>query len=188
MEISDNRKPATKNGEKLKGFYKKLKKIKNIEVIIGVFILAIILLIYAYGFNKKETADTENEGYSYLETEEKLEDILSKIEGAGKVQVMITYDGTAKQVTAESTNVTSTTKTDNSGGSSYTSTDTTQTTTPVFSDSDVVVIKELNPEIIGVVIVAEGAADISVRLELLRVAATALDIDQSIITVSAGVF
>lgn len=190
MEVNDNRTKVTKKEGQFKIFYKKLKKIKNIEVIIGVFILAIILLIYANSITKEKEKETESDTTTsaYLETEEKLEDILSNIEGAGQVKVMITYDGTSKLVTADTINSTTSTKTDNSGGSSYTTTDTTETTTPVLLDSEAVIVKELNPEIIGVIVVAEGASDIAVRLELLRVTATALNIDESLISISAGSF
>ena len=75
-------------------------------------------------------------------------------------------------------------KTDNSGGNEYTVTTTTQEKTPVMSGGELVVLKEKNPEIVGVLVVAEGADDIGVRLELLNAAATVLQVDKKIITVS----
>lgn len=188
MEVLDNRNKTAKSDGKFKELVKKIRKIKNIEVITGVFILAIILLVYAYGFNKNQTPSGEQTAYSYLDDEKKLEDILSKIEGAGQVKVMITYNGTARQVAAESTDVTTSTKTDDSGGSSYTTTNRSESSNPVYSGGQAMVVQELNPEIIGVAIVAEGAKDLTVRIELMRVAATALNVNQSLITVSAGVF
>lgn len=165
----------------------KLKKIKNIEVIIGIFILAIILLVYAATTDGKKSAPvTASATDSYAETEDRLEKLLSEVDGAGDVSVMITYSGTKKVVTAESVEQTSNTKSDNSAGSSYTVTTTTSETSPVLSGGNAVILQELNPDVVGVVIVAEGARDIGVRLELLRLTATALNVDESVIAISAA--
>ena len=57
------------------------------------------------------------------------------------------------------------------------------TETPLLSGGEVVVLEEKNPEITGVLIVAEGADDLNVRFNLLEATASVLDIDQSIVKV-----
>ena len=54
---------------------------------------------------------------------------------------------------------------------------------PVLSGGEVIVLEELNPEITGVLIVAEGADNLSVRFALLEAAASVLNINQSLIKV-----
>lgn len=172
--------------------YQRFKKIKNIEVIICIILIAVILLAYSAHIkikNKKveKTVSVEQVTSSYIETERKLAEILSSIKGAGKVKVLITYDGSSRLVTAETSTINTTTRTDNSGGSNLTVITTDETTTPVLVVIDgkttPLILKEINPKIEGVIIVAEGADDIKVRLEILQATATALNINKNIIQI-----
>ncbi|MEG1613302.1 MAG: hypothetical protein RR357_03945 [Clostridia bacterium] len=166
-------------------FYR-FKKIKNIELIISIILIAIALLVYAstLGKDKKVSQTTSgNTEAGYLNDEVRLESILSTISGAGKVRVLITYDGTTELVTAIEEKINTTTREDDSGGSNLKSTTTDETTSPILITVDgkttPMVVKELSPKIQGVIIVAEGANSIKVRLELLRAASTALNIEQN---------
>ena len=62
--------------------FQKLKSIKHIEIIIAVIFAVIILLIYMSSVDTKSVSTSAN-----LET--RLENILSDIEGAGEVSVLI---------------------------------------------------------------------------------------------------
>jgi len=76
--------------------FKKLKSIKHIEIILAVLFGLIILLVY---FSSTFSTDNSNNDYesdnstvvsAYIsEVENKLENILSKIDGAGSVTVML---------------------------------------------------------------------------------------------------
>lgn len=164
--------------EKLKAVWVKLKTVKNIEIIAGLVIIAIMVLIYSTVTSKSaetEAASTETAASETSITdnlESRLASILSEIDGAGDVRIMITYASTAKLVTATDENDYSTSTTN---GSSTTSTST-STSTPVVSGSELIVIEQQMPDIIGVIIVAEGAANIKVRLNLVSAASTALGI------------
>ena len=57
------------------------------------------------------------------------------------------------------------------------------TTSPVLSGGEPIVLEECLPAVTGVLIVAEGADDLSVRFNLLEAAASVLDINQSLIKV-----
>ena len=63
----------------------------------------------------------------------------------------------------------------------------TVTQTPVVvtnnGKSELIVVKELMPKILGVVVVAEGASNIKTRLALLSATATALNVDADIIEI-----
>ncbi|HOB64609.1 MAG TPA: hypothetical protein PKH08_05610 [Clostridia bacterium] len=84
--------------QKIKNGWAKVKTIKNIEIIIGLVIICLIVLIYssitAGAEKKKPDPKLDNGGYtqSATELEKRLGDILSEIDGAGKVSVMITYE------------------------------------------------------------------------------------------------
>lgn len=170
--------------EKLKAVLVKLKTVKNIEIIAGLVIIAIMVLIYSTvtskgtgksGTDATETVETSDASVTD-NLESRLASILSEIDGAGEVKIMITYSATERLVTATDQN-TYTTSTTN--GTSTTST-TTSTSTPVIvgggSGSELLVIQQQMPEIVGVIIVAEGAANIKVRLNLISAATTALGV------------
>lgn len=89
-----------KKNDKINEILTKIKGIKHIKIIICVLIAAIIMLIYgSLTTGKNSTADTKSEptggadikNVSYSENEEKLADILSRIEGIGQTKVMISY-------------------------------------------------------------------------------------------------
>ena len=63
--------------------FQKLKNIKHIEIIIAVIFAVIILLIYM------SSVDTKSVSTSSSNLETRLENILSDIEGAGEVSVLI---------------------------------------------------------------------------------------------------
>ncbi|MGI6701652.1 MAG: hypothetical protein ACOX3U_04240 [Christensenellales bacterium] len=171
--IQDNRYRKAKFTEWLN----KLKKIKNIEIVIAVVVLALILIIYA-GASAAKKNDTKDDKYISSDdpVETRLEEILSKIDGAGSVDVMITYKGSVEYVTANTSNVNTNTSTD----TNRTNTTTSTTTSPVIvnnnGSSGPVIIKEIHPDVKGVIVVADGAENIRVRLELMRAVMVALDI------------
>lgn len=142
MEVEDKRKEGAIAKVKKSSFLKKLKKVKNIEFIACVFILAIALLLYSV-ISKAQTKNTSTKAVSNTEVsteiETRLAQILSQIDGAGEVSVMITYSDEV------------------AGGS--------------------------EGEIRGVVVVASGANNIGVRLDLLQAVETALDIDSKCVNV-----
>lgn len=89
-----------KKNDKINEILTKIKGIKHIKIIICVLIAAIIMLIYgSLTTGKNSAADTKSEPtggadvktVSYSESEEKLADILSRIDGIGQTKVMISY-------------------------------------------------------------------------------------------------
>ena len=146
----------------------KLKSGKALEIFAIVIFAAVVVAVLLFSFrNNEPAANAAEENYiSVLET--KLSKALSEISGVGTVQVVITAESEGEQVLAMETVV-------NEDGS--------VTTRPVLVNGEVVVIEEKNPEITGVLIVAEGADNLGVRFNLLEAAASVLNINQSIIQV-----
>lgn len=170
--------------EKLKELWQKIKSIKNYEIIISLIIIAVVLLIY-FSVDGKSNEDkakenTVSQDISLTEgLEERVGGILNKIEGVGEVDVLITFNSTAQQVTAQTENTHSTT-TSSANNSTTTST---STSSPIISNQNVIVLQEKMPEIIGVIVVAEGADNPKVRLNILSAVSTALDIDKNSIQI-----
>lgn len=170
--------------EKLKELWQKIKSIKNYEIIISLIIIAVVLLIY-FSVDGKSNEDkakesTVSQDISLTEgLEERVGGILNKIEGVGEVDVLITFNSTAQQITAQTENKHSTT-TSSANNSTTTST---STSSPIISNQNVIVLQEKMPEIIGVIVVAEGADNPKVRLNILSAVSTALDIDKNSIQI-----
>lgn len=167
--------------EKFKEIWKKIKSIKNYEIILCAIIIAVVLLIYFSVSESrdsiKEKSEASNEtSASVMLTEgleERLSNILEQIDGVGEVSVLITYASTEVPVIADTVNSHSTTT---SGDKSQTTT-TTNTSTPLISNQDVIVIQEKMPEILGVIVVASGAEEVKIKLKILTAVSTALGIN-----------
>ena len=80
---------------KFSSLWKKLKSIKNIEVILAVLLGLVVLLVYFSSMGAKSgVANNITYSNSYVqEIETKLENLISSIEGAGRVEVMIMCEG-----------------------------------------------------------------------------------------------
>lgn len=118
----------------------------------------------------------------YENMEKHLGEILSKVENAGKVSVMITYKSGKELVTDKdnSMNDKITNEKDNNGGTRVINESSTNDKTVMVNEqggnSKPVVIKEINPEIKGVIVVAEGAKNAKVKKKLSEAVQTVLDI------------
>jgi stage III sporulation protein AG len=116
--------------------------------------------------DKNVASKNDDEVLTYVaELEERLSNTLSKVKGAGKVSVVITVKSGIETVLAMNT---TTTKTDN--GIEVVE-------TPIILNGKTVVLKEMYPEILGVLIVAEGADEISVLRKIQQATTSLLDIN-----------
>lgn len=169
----------------LKSIITKLKAVKNIEIIIAIFAIALIILVYSFvnaNSNSKEKTASGKQGEVSVELTEKLEsdlaDVLSNINGAGRVKVLITYSGTTQKVIANTKSVHQNTS---ASSGTTTSSTTTNTETPIMindgTGSKLYVVEEKLPEIKGVVVVAEGAGSAKVRLEIMRAVQALLNVN-----------
>ena len=84
---------------KFSSLWKKLKSIKNIEIILAVLLGLVVLLVFFSSSGAKNGVVNNSSAFqnSYVsEIEYKLENLISKIEGAGTVDVMIMCEGDEK--------------------------------------------------------------------------------------------
>lgn len=185
------------------GFFKQLKEEliggdikRNIYTLSAIIIICIIILIsWSVFFPEKKTDEVPNENITPVSgensdtdtvyrdsTDRRLEQILSEINGAGDVKVMITYETTSEVVPA--LNITksqqTTEETDNQGGKRTVNQE--NTTENVVTSSgegytnSPIVIKEIKPMIRGVIVVAEGANNPQIQKELMEAVTTIFQI------------
>ncbi len=124
--------------------FRKLKSIKHIEIIVAILFGIILLTLYLTTINNgnayKESSGT---GYAY-EIESRMETVLSQIDGAGEVQVMVMLEEGAEL------------------------------------DSDIV------PKVSSVIVVAGGAKDYKVKLEILKACEALLNLPTANIEILVG--
>lgn len=170
------------------GDYK--KQLTNLFIIL---IISCIILVFISSFNENEgynqnndsnSLNVSNENYSstkfdYSTTlESKLENILSQIKGAGKVKVMVTINDSIERIPAINTNKTQekTIERDSEGGTREITRDEVSQQVVTENNNSMAIIKEVNPQINGVIVVAEGAEDINVKEKLYNAVKTVLGI------------
>ena len=143
------------------------KQIEN-SIIFIVLLIIVIIVINSMFSEEEKTVDTSNMKEEITRTmnqdemEVKLQNILSNMAGVGKVEVMIAYSNTIKQIPMynKKENTTTVEEQDVNGG---------KRKTQEISNEENVIFDEKNnnktpalqqsimPEIIGVIVVAEGA-------------------------------
>ena len=165
---------------KMQDFMQKIKekKLKRsdwlILVLAGILILIIALPTDTKGKKQAEetkenlSKETDTMEASKDEIEQKLEAILEKIDGAGEVKVMITYQDSGTQVVEKDKNTSenSVEESDSTGGVRSTKEQQLQEST-VYDEADVgntpFVSKELLPKVEGILIVASGGDNQKVK-------------------------
>ena len=172
------------------------KKIENIVVFLILLIVTLIVINVIWNdnnnnesnssenrvdSNKKLAETTQSSG----DTEEvsntstgnelvsDLEDILSNINGVGKVKVMITYAETSKTIPVynEESSEENTEETDSEGGTrKVTQTDTRKEVIYEETDNGSTIITQsiVSPTIEGAIITAEGASDATVKTNIIQ--------------------
>ena len=165
---------------KMQDFMQKIKekKLKRSDWLILV-LAGILILIIALPTDTKEKKQAEEAKENISkenntmeaskdEIERKLEDILEKIDGAGDVKVMITYQDSGTQVVEKDKNTSenSLEESDSTGGVRSTKEQQLQEST-VYEEADAgntpFVSKELRPKVEGILIVASGGDNQKVK-------------------------
>jgi stage III sporulation protein AG len=141
----------------------KNKKASTVLIII-LAILLVVSLFLSFG-NKTVIKSSESVKIDYVtELENRLSETLSKVENAGKVSVVITLKSGMQTVLAMEK-----TTTETSSGRVIKE-------TPIIVNGKTVVLKELYPEVSGVLIVCEGAKNISVYNKIQQATMSLFDI------------
>lgn len=161
--------------EKWKGEWKELKKKcwpPGKDQLFIVVLIGLLLAVIAIPTEKKEpevretkeAQDTEEAaavpGTDYeSQMEQKLEELLSQVEGVGKVRVMLTFEGTGEKQVEKDESVSTDGRQEETvyeeGGSSV--------RTPY-------VTAETNPKVEGVLVIAQGGGNSRIQKEILEAA------------------
>ena len=194
--------------------HKILENLKNGELrkdqLLILFLVGILLLVIAIpagtrgknntGVRKNVSAssveDMENMSQSdyTVYMEERLEQILSQIDGAGQVKVMITWKSGSEKVIEkdQESKEENVSEQDSQGGSRTTSSRDMQETTVYNSDSSTsgmqkpYVSKELSPQAEGVIVIASGGGDAVVVKNITEAVQALFEIDTHKIRVMKG--
>ncbi len=171
--------------DRIKKLFQRIAKIKHIQIYIALVLGLVICVVCLGGMQNKKSDNTTEiatedcttaEEYATL-LENKLCNVLSKVSGAGKVSVVITLESGFSFDYATNTE----TKTITSGDNETTVT----TETVILVSNQPVISKQNYPKIKGVVVVADGANDINVKLSIISAIETILQVDRQNITILA---
>lgn len=201
--MSEDKKEEKKNGKLMDNLFKlpifkKLKNVKHIEIIVCIIFIALLLLIYfaEFGAEKSNSSSVTSTGSEIVagetlytssteyakQIEEKLTLALSKLQGVGSVSVVVSVSSGGEVVVAS--NVEETTV-ENENGKNVT-----VVKTPIIvtenGTSKPLVLMEILPTINGVLVVAGGADDVNVKLNIYKALETLIDIPSENIQVFAG--
>ena len=169
------------NTDKLKNTLNRLVRNKYVLLLVAA---GIVLLLLSSGDGKKSepvdtTGITEAE-FSVSELEAKLESALSKIEGAGKVKVVLTVRSSTEQILAEDR--------ESSQRITADGTETEESVKVVVIDSGndetPVTVRYIYPEFQGALIIAQGADNAAVRLAITKAVAGLTDLGSDRITIT----
>ena len=176
----------------MKKLWEKLQKIKHWEIYVAVIVLVAMLGIYFSsirgGRNQQSTEQvapviTSDTSYaSHLE--QKLQNVLSCIAGAGHVAVMVMTEGEGTAELAYDTQEKTVTQT---GANAQAVTTTTVDKNVVTKNGTPVVLWTNPPRILGIVVVATGANNVGVRLNLLHAVETMLGEQRAPIQILSGI-
>ena len=150
----------------IKKVFAKLKSIKNIEIYVAVILALVVILIVFIGTGSKNTSNSNIEETYISQMEHKICSVVENIAGSGKAKLAISYSSNEEHVYAYETTTTT------SNGV------TKQTSSIVSVKGEPLVTKTLPPKILGVVVVAEGADNPVVRLKIIEVVVTLLNVQQ----------
>ncbi|MCM0650373.1 stage III sporulation protein AG [Clostridium swellfunianum] len=164
----------------------KNSKFPNFLIIcLSAILLGILAMIGSDYFKSASTAKITNEdkpivssvrsnmSESEIAAENKLKSVLQDIDGVGRVNVMLTFDGSEEQIPAVNINnsTNNTKEKDNAGGTRETTQKNDGSTIVITNDgmkNQPLIVKTANPKVIGVVVVAEGAKERAIELKIIK--------------------
>lgn len=166
------------NGGHVEKILNRIKEANAAKTVLCCMVIAASLIVFLFsGSVKKQKTEEEtaqpktgSELGSAAMIENKLEAILSSMRGAGRVRVMLTLDRTNEQIVASSEKTAS--------GENNSSRESKPATVQSGGREEAIVLAEVFPRIRGVIVMAEGAGDIGVKLALISAVSTVLGIDE----------
>ena len=152
-----------------------IKKLKKEQLLIGslVGILLLVIAIPVPGTKKNDKKEDESVGLEIPQkqtTEEQLKHILQKISGVGQVEVLITYEDHGRVVVEKDESVSEelVQEADANGGTRTTTTSRNDMETVYDGKESPYVVQEFSPVVKGILVVAEGGGNVSVKKQILE--------------------
>jgi len=170
------------------------KLIENTAIVVIIGIIIIIAGSTIFSGKKTDTAVREQQKTTGASEparqttaaadalEVKLRSVLSQIQGVGKVDVMITYESSAEAVPAyDIKRSESNTREKDSEGGTRDITEEDYDSVLAYKDTaeggkTPVILKETQPKVRGVLVVAEGAGSVSIRGQIISAVTVVLDV------------
>lgn len=152
----------------------KLKVLKKEQLLIGVLIGILLLVIVIPVPEEKQeeenivTENTEERKTASDSLEMQLKEVLQKVSGVGKVEVLITYKDYGKVIVEKDQTFSEeqVQEQDSSGGTRNTTTSRNEQQTIFDAGEEPYVVQEMLPEIEGILVVAQGAGNDSVKNQI----------------------
>ncbi len=169
-------------------FKVKLDKKKKVLLICLLVLVALLVYFFPEKSNKQEEVSISNN--TAISKEERLQEVLSNIKGTGKVSVMITYESSSEVVCANNVERQTNTVTEKSENGGIKESETViENRSPITvgtqNNESALVVVEKEPNIKGVIVVAQGAENISVKMELQKAVETVLQVSPSQVEIFA---
>ena len=146
----------------------------KLAVTVGVVVVAAVMLIFAGQSQKPEKVKAEQTSAETVE--QRLEEILAGIKGAGSVKVMVVFKDDGKDNIAMNTEYY-----EDSDGSIKTN-----NTAVTGQNKEVVVVSKSIPEVQGVIVTSQGADNPAVKENIKKAVAAALPVPSHRIEVLVG--
>lgn len=172
--------------EKLRDIFKADKKL---VVICAVGLVGIVLLIVSelVPSGKEKAEKTEKATASSVQTQEtyaedieqRLTEMISSIDGAGKTRVMVTLESGVEQVYAKNEKISNDSSLDKDKSKENYSDEKEYVLIETDGDEGGLIIKLIQPKVRGVAVVCEGGGSDAVRQEITQVVTAVLDISAS---------
>lgn len=145
---------------------KKTLKKEYLLVAVALIIVAIFLIFSGVNTGNKQSAKASESSVDYAEKlESKLEKVLSSIEGVGKVEVIVTVEGSSKEIVLKDVE----TKIENG-------VKTTVESIILVGGKPYVTMVE-NPKVLSVSVVCEGANNLEVKLAVTEIITNSLSVN-----------
>lgn len=125
-----------------------------------------------------EKVESNEESYE-IKLEKRLESALSTVEGVGNVKVMITLKNGREIIVAEDSSIdkSDTVEEDKSGGKRTINSLKKDDKAVLKSGNEPIILKELQPKIEGVIIIAEGGNSVEIKNSLIKATQALLNVE-----------
>lgn len=166
--------------EKLLDKFMSKKKVENLIVFLVLLVILIVALNSIYSNEESQATQENASAQQEIKTtqyktdfEVRLENILAAINGVGEVKVMVSYESEVKKIPMVDTkNVTTVTSEKDSNGGERKTEETNLEQIIIYESNGNLktpVIQEYTvPKILGVIVVADGAADLNIKEKIIN--------------------